>query len=196
MRVLETMLNIPLPTLVNTLTTTLIVALTAGILWALVYYLPRFVARYLPAIRGIGLTLLQLLIVLGGVGAVGRFVNSNVALLTVALLAIIWCSTVFRETYLLTKNQLHLEPVDPLSIPGAAQGPPRAGTSFVNTPAHPPTATAVAPIPTKPPPRLPAQSFEGTARAQLPSRRLTKRPMLGRQTVSALQVTILADFTE
>lgn len=195
MRVLETMLNIPLPTLVNTLTTTLIVALTAGILWALVYYLPRFVARYLPAIRGIGLTLLQLFIVLGGLVAASRFVDNNVALLTAALLAIIWCSTVFRETYLLTKNQLHLEPVDPLSIPGAAQGPPRAGTSFVNTPAHPPTATAVAPLPTKPP-RLPAQSFEGTARAQLPSRRLTKRPMLGRQTVSALQVTILADFTE
>ena len=138
---LDTTVEISFPVLVSALTTVLIVALAAGILWACLRYVPMFVARYVPILNGIGLSLLRLLIVVGGLVAMARAVGLGAATALAALLALYWFSRILREIYLLINNQISFTPVSGALVPAVVSSAPKQAPLRSAPPLYPATTT-------------------------------------------------------
>lgn len=88
----------------------LIIIATAGILGVFVWSVPRLFANHLLAPYRSSAPFLQVTVIAGGVALISRVVGIDVAAGTLVLLAVVWCSTVIRETYL---RALHYTPLAP-----------------------------------------------------------------------------------
>lgn len=84
--------------------------LAAGILWLFAWSVPSSLAQSRLAAYSKSAPFLQVVIYIGGVAFVGRVVDTDTALGTVLVLAIIWCGTVIRETFL---RATHYTPYTP-----------------------------------------------------------------------------------
>lgn len=157
---LDTILSGQFSTPLDTLTTSLIVAVAAGLIWGASRYVSQFITHYFPTWSGIGEVLFQGLIFAGGFSLVSQLVGFGAATILLVITAIIWCGTVVRETYLLT--------VDNVVEDGAIDLLPTQvePTSQVERPSVPIT-----------------YSSERVEQPVVPTRRLTRRSTLGKQTI-------------
>lgn len=196
----------------------LTVAVAAGVIWVFAWSVPILLAQSKLAAYGRSAPFLQLVVFVGGLALVGRVAGADGVLGTAAVLALVWCGSVLRETYL---RALHHTPLMPDPIPEASAQPSTGSqrdaasarnesnaagmkptdlvgtvTTLISTHSLPPEQFTVSTAPEKTDgQRGQAQSpaSAGTLAAwidltQMPNRPLSKRPTLGKQTIASLQL--------
>lgn len=197
---LDTTVEISFPVLVSALTSVLVVLLAAGVLWIILHYTPMLVARYVPILNGIGLSLLRPLIVVGELVLIARFMGLAAATALAALLALYSFSKTLREIYLIINNQISFTPVSGAILSAVAASeqkqaplwsapPARRATTTTTTSLAVPLAdggaTRTARLETRQLPILTPKLGIMRAERPLPQYRLKKRAKLGKLTVRA-----------
>lgn len=198
---LDSTVEISFPVLVSALTTVLVVLLAAGVLWVILHYIPMLVARYVPILNGIGLSLLRPLIVVGELVLMARFMGLAAATALAALLALYSFSKTLREIYLIINNRVSFTPVSgaivsavasseqkqvPLWSAPLARPATTTATTTLTVPVAPPSASGTVSVATKQLPILAPNLGIIRAERPLPQYPLTKRAKLGKLTVRAL----------
>lgn len=177
--------------LLSLLATGLTVGALAGLCSLLLWAIALFFARYHLTTYGSRVTLLQLLVVAGGILLVERLFSREMAAGVGVVVAALWCGAVIYETYL------------------RATCPPSVATVQSPTVQSSRAQSALATAATQPRPTAQPLTDAGTAAGatlsgqprlnpfaalaewvdlqQIPTRPLSKRPALGKRTVHAFQ---------
>jgi len=179
--------------LLSQLSTGLVVGAIAGLLSLLVWAIALLFARYRLSTYGSRVTLLQLLVVAGGILLVDRLISRELAAGVGVVVAALWCGAVIYETYLRATRPMPAVAVQSPTAPAGGDVTTKQPRPY---PAWPAGQRAVgaegggvgSPLVGQPSVSPFTSLTEWVDLQKIPTRPLAKRPTLGKRTVQAFHV--------